>query len=131
MLFCDAKRWAVVRDVVDALPDLEHVFVIGPRRSPTGRPAPASTCSRRPIPGTLPGDEVAEDDLLAILYTSGTTGKPKGATITHRQAIANLQNMSLLGAIAGEAAEAAAPEPTCHRTRPCRPRTCSSCRCST
>jgi acyl-coenzyme A synthetase/AMP-(fatty) acid ligase len=28
------------------------------------------------------------DDILAILYTSDD-GKPKGATITHRQALAN------------------------------------------
>jgi long-chain acyl-CoA synthetase len=41
--------------------------------------------------------EVDEDDIFAILYTSGTTGKPKGATITHRQVLANLQNIIVLG----------------------------------
>ena len=40
-----------------------------------------------PLTVAAPGDE---DDVAAIFYTSGTTGKPKGARLTHRGLIGSL-----------------------------------------
>ena len=39
--------------------------------------------------GSFPRQEVSETDLLAINYTSGTTARPKGVMITHRNAWVN------------------------------------------
>ena len=36
--------------------------------------------------------DIAEDDLLTINYTSGTTARPKGVMITHRNAYLNIMN---------------------------------------
>ncbi len=46
----------------------------------------ALLAEREPTPGLA---ETAEDDTAVILYTSGTTGKPKGAELTHANLFRN------------------------------------------
>jgi long-chain acyl-CoA synthetase len=98
VLIADARRVEIVRPRLAEMRTLRHVFQIdgtpdAPVRALSGLLASTDD------PG-MPGSPIDEDDLLAICYTSGTTGQPKGATLTHRQAIANLQNIIVLGVAA-------------------------------
>jgi long-chain acyl-CoA synthetase len=44
-------------------------------------------------------EHLAPDDVSAIFYTSGTTGFPKGAMITHRNFLANMETCRRVGLI--------------------------------
>ncbi len=56
-------------------------------------------------PDALPEADIDPDDDALIFYTSGTTGFPKGAQLTHRAVVHNLMNMIFLTAC-GDAARA-------------------------
>ncbi|WP_293678254.1 class I adenylate-forming enzyme family protein [uncultured Phenylobacterium sp.] len=64
--------------------------------------------------GDLPEVAIDPDDDVCIFYTSGTTGFPKGAQLTHRSCISNLMNMMFAGQASGLATMRAlgvAPDP--------------------
>ena len=55
-------------------------------------------------PAELPSVEIDPDDDACIFYTSGTTGFPKGAQLTHRGSVHNLLNIVFMTSVAGLAA---------------------------
>ncbi len=62
------------------LPDLAHIVFVGNEKPPAGALVhEALIAAATPIDNAGRGD----DDLYALFYTSGTTGEPKAAMITH------------------------------------------------
>ncbi len=55
--------------------------------------------------GAMPDVQVDPDSDACIFYTSGTTGHPKGAQLTHRGCVSNLMNLLYAGASSGMATE--------------------------
>ena len=58
-------------------------------------------------PGVLPNIEFDQDDDATIFYTSGTTGFPKGAQLTHRGSVANILNLVVMNMAAALAEQKA------------------------
>ena len=63
-------------------------------------------------PATLPEATIDPDDDATIFYTSGTTGFPKGAQLTHRGSVHNVLNLAFMSftAAVAEARAVAAGE---------------------
>ena len=105
VLVADAKRFERVAAHLDECPDLELVFLIDADPSDFGddkRLHRYDELTAAPST-TFPDTPIDEDDYAVIFYTSGTTGRPKGAISTHRSMIANLQN-TLYNGVAGSMA---------------------------
>ncbi len=55
----------------------------------------------------LPDVSIDPDEDACIFYTSGTTGRPKGAQLTHRGCVANVMSLAFANAAQGQAAKLA------------------------
>jgi long-chain acyl-CoA synthetase len=107
VLVADRKRFERIAGSLDTAPDLEHVFLVDCSPADVGladdpRLHRFDELTDAPT-AEFVAEDIAEDDPAVIFYTSGTTGRPKGAISTHRSMIANLQN-TMYNAVAGSMA---------------------------
>tara|TARA_R110002124_G_scaffold95584_3_gene239852 strand:- start:5343 stop:7043 length:1701 start_codon:yes stop_codon:yes gene_type:complete len=100
VLIADRERVAQFLEIADEFPD---IVVAGVR---LGDAVPdrvvdwAEVINSKP---EMPEVTIDPDDDACIFYTSGTTGTPKGAQLTHRGCVSNLMNIGFTQALTREA----------------------------
>ena len=94
-LVVDERLYPRVEKLLSKIPSLEQVFYIG-EHPPAGTESIQRLLVSR---DDVPNDPIDEGDPFVILYTSGTTGRPKGCITTHRGTLAQVTGIVMTGVI--------------------------------
>ena len=105
LLLIDAERLARLTEHLPNCPDLTRIYVTRSTEEPLGplvcrledvigTPETWATLPDTPLPDVM----LEPEDDATIFYTSGTTGKPKGALGTHRNIVSNIMASACSGA---------------------------------
>jgi len=91
------ERALQVLDDVRAGGRMHIISVRSERELPSDASRWADVVVGAAAPADLPAADIDPDDDATIFYTSGTTGFPKGAQLTHRGSVHNLMNLVFMG----------------------------------
>ena len=100
LLICDSQRWQRIEPHLAELPALRQAIVSRADGALAGSAMSLESIIGAPggygdLPDIdLPAIEIAPDDDATLFYTSGTTGRPKGALGTHRNILTCLISAS-------------------------------------
>ncbi|WP_344774606.1 long-chain-fatty-acid--CoA ligase [Nocardioides panacisoli] len=88
VLFVGTELLPTIEAIRDRLPNVREVIAVTPEGA-EGDEYEAFLQASTPCDD---GPDVLEDDVCLVLYSSGTTGRPKGVMLTHRNMVAHTVN---------------------------------------
>lgn len=94
VLLADSRD--AVSEALAAAPSIERLVLVDTASNSSLTSGPSTITFEALVGGGSPraAAPTGEDDLAAILYTSGTTGRPKGILLSHRNMRANVESLA-------------------------------------
>lgn len=103
LAFADGPRHARIAEFADE----KGIRLVGVRDAESGAAEALTTLMTEITDTSWPDVEIAPDDDFAVMYSSGSTGHPKGVVQTHRGAISAIYSWVMTGELARKLADPA------------------------